>query len=465
MCIEKVKDGYKQELLDWIENHKVSYQEIAKYIWENPELSLEEYKASAKLTDVLAQNDFRIERNIAGLETAFIATYGDEGPCIGFNAEYDCLPGLSQKAGSSKKEPLVEGGLGQGCGHNLLGTAAVYAAIAVSNILKKYNIKAILKVFGSPAEELCIGKPFMGRAGCYNNVDAFLDWHPWNYNRADYDTCSAYFSIKYHFKGKTAHGNSPWHGRSAFDAAMLMGHAVELLREHYEPAASDKANTINYTFTETGPAFPSVVPDTTTAWYIGRFTNTKLMEDVIRRVDLCANAGAMATETMVTKELITATHEKVPNIILSKVMHDNFTALGTVKFTKQEQELVEKMQIEEGLETNGLDESLKEFGTSGTALCDTSEFSWNAPYATFWMTMAPDGGWHNWRVTSCAGSSIGMKTMVHAAKLLSLSCLDICLSPEILQQAQLEWKERMNHRVYQSLVPAEISPPVGNQNK
>ncbi len=221
----------RETLLRWIESNKEEYCDIARHLWSHPELGMEEYEASAMIADVLERNGFSVERGVADMPTAFIATFGGKGPVIGLNAEYDCLPGLSQKSTSAFRDPVIEGAPGQGCGHNILGMAEVLAAVALRHALSAYNIEATIKVFGSPAEELCIGKPFMARAGCYDDVDCFLDWHPMDQNRAQFDFCSAYFNIKYHFKGKTAHGNAPWHGRSALDAAVLAAHALELLRE------------------------------------------------------------------------------------------------------------------------------------------------------------------------------------------------------------------------------------------
>ena len=457
MDVKVVKDFIK----GWIEDNRQEFYEVADFIWKNPELGLEEYEACDKLTSILSKHGFSIEKGLAGMPTAFIATYGSKGPILGMNAEYDCLPGLSQDACCSVKTPLIEGAPGQGCGHNLLGTTAVLGAVSLRYALEKYKIDAVIKIFGSPAEEQCLGKSFMGRAGLYENVDFFLDWHPWNYNRADYDTCNAYFNIKYHYSGKTAHGNSPWNGRSALDAALLSAHAIEMLREHLVPAAADAANTINYNFPDIGPEFPSVVPDKTTMWVIGRLTTTELMTDVISRIDKCAEAGALATGTTVEKELITATHEKIPNKTLAEIVYKNFEELGTPKFTQEEHDFVKEMQRSEGLEQTGLDETLKEFGTSGTALCDTSEFSWNAPYATFWMALAPAGGWHNWMVTACAGNSIGKKTMSQASKVLALSAVDIITSPDTIEKAKKELGERLNGNTYKSLVPNNINPPLG----
>ncbi len=451
----------KAFISEWIKDHKQEFYDIADFIWENPELGLEEYKASEKLTAVLAKHGFTVERGLARMPTSFIATYGERGPVAGINVEYDCLPGLSQQAECPQKAPIIEGAPGQGCGHNLLGTTAVLAGVALRYALERYEIDAIVKMFGSPAEEQCIGKTFMGRAGLYNDVDFFLDWHPWNYNRADYDNCNAYFNIKYHYTGKTAHGNAPWNGRSALDAALLSAHAIEMLREHIEPTSADAAQTINYSFPDVGPGFPSVVPDKTTMWVIGRLATTEQMMNIISRIDKCADAGALATETTVERELITATHEKIPNKTLAEVVHRNFKAIGPLVFSQEEQNLAREMQKSDGIEPTGLDETLKEFGPSGTALCDTSEFSWNAPYATFWLTLAPAGGWHNWMVTACARSSISRKVMDHASRIIASSAMDIITTPDIIQTAKEELKKRLHGRTYHCLVPQEINPPLG----
>ena len=456
---------YKEAVVEWIDANKAEFEKISHHLFAHPELGLEEYESAKQLTDVLEKYGFTVDKGVSGMPTAFVASYGSGKPVIGFNAEYDCLPGLSQKAGSPKKEPVIEGAPGQGCGHCILGTAEVLGAIALSQIMRNEGITGTIKIFGSPAEEICVGKPFMARDGLYDGVDCFLDWHPFYYNKAHYDTCGAYFSIKYHWKGRQAHGNAPWNGRSSLDAALLAGQGIEMLREHYEPAAADRGNTINYTFSHVGPEIANVVPADTTMWVVGRFTTSELMKDVIERVDRCVEAGAMATETTFEKEILCETHEKIPNKVLSKMIYDNFAELGAPDFTPEEQELAKEMQKNDGVEVKGLDTELMEFGTSGTVLCDTSEFSWCAPYATFWMTAAPEGGWHNWKVASCVGSSIGDKTLIQAGKLMAFNALTAMMTPSILEEAAKEWKERMNGRVYECLIPDDVSPCHGINTK
>lgn len=456
--LNKIKDF----IVEWNTQNTDDFYKAAKEIWENPELSMQEYKSSGILIDLLKQNGFSVEAGVAGMPTAFIASYGSGKPVIGINAEYDALPGLSQDREKLEKSPVISGAPGHGCGHNLLGTGGVKAAIAVKNALEKFNLSGTIRVLGTPAEELCLGKPFMGKAGCFEGYDAFLDWHPWSYTKTNYDSCQAYFSVKFHFKGRTSHGNSPWHGRSALDAAMLHGHAVEMMREHMYPGCPpDAANTINYTFTTTGPEFPSVVPDYTTAWYIGRFITTEDMLEALERVTKCAEAGALATETEVEREIVTITHHKIPNKTLAECFRDNMLKVGVPSFTEEEQETAKSIQRSIGKPETGLPTELMPFEGGYTVLCDTSEFSWNAPYASPWIAMGmQDCGWHHWGVVRCAGDTMGQKSMDCAAKVISLTAIDLICNPDILQKAHNEWVERMDGRVYKSLLSDDMVPPV-----
>jgi aminobenzoyl-glutamate utilization protein B len=460
--VNELASKIKAYMEKWLENNKQEFYELADFIWAHPELGLEEYLAHKKITDILRKHGFSVESGLGGMPTSFVATYGTEGPVVGVNVEYDALPGLSQQSNVPYPNPVIDGAPGHGCGHNILGSTAVMAGVALRYALEEFKVKAVIKMLGCPYEEASVGKPLLGRAGVFSGIDFILDWHPWNYNRADYDACNSVFVLNFHFKGKTCHGAMPWlGGRSALDAAMLFAHALEMLREHIIPNGPEAAHTINYTFTDTGPEFANVVPDRTTVQLYGRFNDLDVSQDALRRITLCAEGAALATETTVTREFITYTHNKLPNKTLAEVVHKNFRYYGAPEFTEEEQEFVKKMQRQTGLEPTGLDTTLKEFGPSETIICDTSEFSWNAPYATFWLSMGPAGGWHNWMVTACAGNSIGKKTMDKAARIMSASAIDIILSPETIEKAKAELKERLGGKTYQCLLPEGHKPPLG----
>jgi len=460
----------KQQILSWVDDHLDSFFEYAKAIWSYAELSGEEYKSSSLFIRVLKENGFDVEENVAGMPTAFIGRWGSGKPVIGFSCEYDALPGLSQQVldinAEPEKKPVVEDAPGHGCGHCLLGTGAIMAAVAVKEWLSKEGKDGTLIVYGTPGEELCVGKSFMAREGLYENVDAIIDWHPWNYNNAGYDRMNAYFNIKYHFRGWTAHGNAPWNGRSALDSALLMAHALEMLREHMPPGITTPekaagANTMNYTFSDCGPEYPNVVPDRATLWVIGRFVNSDQMRGVIERIHKCAEGAAIATGTKWEMEFVTATHEKIPNKVLATVLYDNWQEIGTPQFSEAEQNYARALQRQMNVPETGIDTEIIPFEEGDCVVCDTSEYSWFTPFTTIWVNMLPAGfGWHNWQVAGTACSPIGKKSMVTAVKILATSCVDLVKNPEILGDAKKELEERLAGRAYKSLIPDDVTPPI-----
>ena len=300
----------------------------------------------------------------------------------------------------------------------------------------------------------------MARAGLFNDIDAFLDWHPYINHTFVSKSANAYFNKYYHFKGKTSHGNAPWNGRSTLDAGMLMGHAVEILREHIVPGTEAAANTINYTFSNVGPEFPSVVPDRSTLWFVGRFTSTEVMADVMERIDNCAKGAALATGTVVETELVTAVHENLPNKVLGEVVHENFLALGPISLTEEEQNFAKALQRNAGNDPVGVVQDYLPPSEFDAPVTDVSEFSWFAPLATMWTAAMPGPALHHWVFTAAAGSTIGKKAYNHAAKFLANSGVDLIAKPDVLAKAQEEHKTRLNGRVYKSLLPAELMPPL-----
>jgi aminobenzoyl-glutamate utilization protein B len=456
------KKRMKEEILAWSAANKEEFYKVSDDIWENPELSMQEFYASALHKATLTKHGFAVEENAGEMPTAFIASWGKGSPVVGFSCEYDALPGLSQRMDVLSKSHRTQGAPGHGCGHNLLGTAGVKAAVALRYAMEKNNIPGTIKVFGTPAEELCLGKPFLGKVGAFKGMDAFIDWHPWNVNRSDYDSCPAYFSVKYHYTGKTCHGNSPWNGRSALDAAMIQAQSTEFLREHIFPGEPpDAANTFNYTFSNTGPEFPSVVPDRASIWYIGRFVTSADAEDAFYRITNCAKGAALATETEVEVEIITMTHHKVPNKVLARCMHDNFVEQGPPKFTDEEQQIARTLQKEVNVPATGFATDILPFGGGFSALCDTSEYSWNAPYVVVFVALAPQNvSWHNWVVNYCAGNSMGKKSMDKAADLMAATGVDIVCDPGLVESARAEFKERLGDSSYRCLLPVDAKPPL-----
>lgn len=456
--MEAVND--KKKIIGYIEGNKEKFIAASMDIWSNPELSMQEYKSCEKVIKLLEDEGFEITRGVAGIPTAFVAVYGTGKPVIGFSSEYDALPGLSQKNTSNFKDPVVPMAPGHGCGHNLLAVGGVQAAVALKKFMEEEDIKGTLKVFGTPAEELCIGKPFMARAGLFDELDVVVDWHPAGFNYPGYCDTNAYFNLKYHFSGKSAHGNAPWRGRSSLDGAMLMGNALEFLREHIPPGTESSPSTMNYAFPDVGNSFPNVIPDKSTIWIVGRFKNAEMARDVMRRVKDCAFGCAQATGTTVEEEVITATHDMIPNREMALAIEKNFELAGIPEYDNDDNRAAKEIQKAMGCEETGYPSDVVSAKQGSMPVTDSSEYSWYAPVGFFNLALcpSPEVAGHNWAQCRLAGSDVGMKVMVTASKLLALTAYDALTDKEFLKRAQHELSERLGGKEYETLLPEGAVP-------
>lgn len=450
----------KRKLCQQVECRKEDAFAISDYLWEHPELSMQEYEAAEKLTAFLEKEGFIVEKGIAGMPTAFLASWGKGTPVLAFSSEYDALPGLSQKKECTVQDPVMPMAPGHGCGHNLIATGGILAAIALKSCMEEEELTGTIKIFGTPAEELCIGKPFMAREGCFEGVDAFIDWHPYHMNQASACDTNAYFNVKYHFSGKPSHGNAPWEGRSSLDGAMLMGHAIEMLREHIKPGSENSPTTLNYAFPDVGNSFPNVVPAKTIIWCVGRMKNAEMAADVLKRLKDCADGCAQATGTTVEHEVITATHDMIPNLCLGKVVEENLRLSGPPAYSPEDQEAAKAIQKAMGAEPTGYSGNIEETVLSSQPVTDSSEYSWYAPVAFLNVALAPsqDAGWHSWTTAKFAGSSVGKRVLETVGKTLAMTGYDLLTKPELLKEAKAELEERLAGRTYKTLLPEGAQP-------
>ena len=466
----------KEKAWGWIEGNRERLIELSDEIWEHAELGLVEEKSSKLLADELEKHGFRVERGVAGMPTAFVATWGKEKPVVGLMGEYDALPGISNKK-VPWKEPLREGAPGHGCGHNIHGVTAVAAAIAVRHTLKEEGVKGTVKFFGSPAEENYDGKVFMVRAGCFDGVDACLSHHPGSINSASLASSTAVNSVKFHFYGKTSHAaGSPEQGRSALDAIELMNVGVNYLREH----VIDKAR-IHYVIEE-GGGQPNVVPDYARSWYYVRAPERDQLEPIYVRVLKIAEGAAMMTETRLKVEFIAGIYNLLPSKTLSGVVVGNMREVGAPSYTEEELAFARKIAetvpreqkidnlrktklpnweryVDIDLVTDILD-PWNEGEVSGGST-DVSDVSWKTPTMEFGATTFVLGApGHSWQAVACSGTSIGHKSLIFAAKTMAGSALDLLTKPEFLRKAKEEHEEEMKGRVYRCPIPDDVAPPL-----
>src|SRR5216684_8054430 len=315
----------------YLEQTRPRWEQVSRQIFDFAETALQEKKSAALLADLLTKEGFKVERGIGGLPTAFVATAGSGSPVVGILAEYDALPELSQKAAETQQAPLVQGAPGHGCGHNLLGTAAVAAAVAANKTRLEKRIPGTIQVFGTPAEEMLVGKTFMLGGGAFKSTDVVLSWHPDDRNQIAVGKRLALTATEVEFFGKTAHAAaSPWLGRSALDAMELFEHAMSLMREHVLPTARIHRVIKN------GGAVANVIPDYSKVQVWLRDANIAAVEDMISRMRKAADGAAMATETRAKVTVLGSVRDPIANDVLGKVMQRELERVGPPAFDERD---------------------------------------------------------------------------------------------------------------------------------
>lgn len=452
----------KPQVLKSVAEREAETWSVAKEIWEFAEPGYQEVRSAKLLSDTLEHYGFEVKRNVAGIPTAFTATFGEGKPVIGILGEYDALPGLSQQA---VPERLVRDGAtyGHACGHHLFGAASMSAAIAVAQQIRDGHLKGTVRFYGCPAEEGGSGKAFMVRDGLFADCDAVLHWHPSSRNTAGDATCLSRIAVKFRFRGKAAHAaGAPELGRSAIDAVELTAHASELLREH-----TPDFTRIHHVITSGGEA-PNVVPEFAEMFYYIRHPQNKVVQELYPRLLKCAQAGALATETKLETVELGGTMEILPNETLADVALKNLNALCDLKYAPDEQEFA--LRIQSTLDKPAPLASIAEVRDAGGELSkgstDVGDVSWVVPTAGFTTACyVPGTPAHSWQAVAAGGTSIGRKGMHLAAKVLAATAWDLFQQPETLAAAKAERVRRLNGREYEPLIGAELKPPLDYRGK
>jgi len=442
----------------YLDETRGRWEEVARKIWGFHELALEERQSSALLADLLEKEGFSVQRGVAGMPTAFVARAGKGEPVVALLAEYDALPELSQAGGASKKRPVEPGAPGHGCGHNLLGTAAVAAGVAANRVRVTERLGGTIVVFGTPAEEKILGKVFMARDDAFQGVDAVLAWHPSTQNLVVNRARLAISALDVEFFGRTAHAAvNPWLGRSALDAVELFDHALALMREHIRPTSR------MHRVIKAGGSVPNIIADYAKVQWWVRDTSGSGVDDLVGRVKLAADGAAMATETKAKVTLLAQTRDPVPNDALAAVVQRELERVGSPRWDDPDQALARAIQQELGAEPKGLATSVVPFGPGhgATASSDIGETSAVAPLVELEVAVAPVGApFHHWAVTSCALHPIGFKGMGVASKVLAASAIDLLRDPAAVRAVKEEFAKATGGQAYRSPLAPEAKPIV-----
>ena len=461
LCAANTVCAQRAALFDSIRERSDQTWQTALQIWEWAEPGYQERKSSQLLAQLLEDAGFDLRRKVAGIPTAFTASFGKGQPVIGILGEFDALPGLSQSA-QPTREPLQAGGYGHGCGHHLFGAASVSASIAIAQQIRAGKLSGTVRFYGCPAEEGGSAKVFMVRAGLFRDCAAVLHWHPSSRNAAGDRSSLARMAVKFRFLGKAAHAaGAPEQGRSALDAVTLTNHAAELLREH-----TPDFTRIHHVITSGGGA-PNVVPDFAEVYYYIRHPKGETVRPLYRRLALCAQAGALATETKLVTNFEGGILEILPNNTLAQVNLKNLRQLNDIEYTPEELRFALKMQqqIPRPAALTSVRKVDDLSGTVGMGSTDVGDVSWVVPTSGFntacWVPGTPG---HSWQAVACGGTTLARKGMHLAARVLAASAWDLFTQPELLQQAKAEHQRRIAGNGYKSLMQPGQQPSLDYRN-
>lgn len=435
----------QKEGLKYLDASFETYDALSHSIWEEPELGYQEYRSVEKLVKHLESNGFSIEKGVADIPTAFVATFGSGSPVIGILAEYDALPGQSQAA-VPYCSPVVDGGPGHGCGHNLLGTGSVAGAVAISKWLAAGH-DGTVKLFGCPAEEGGGGKAYMVRSGCFDGVDAMLDWHPDVRNTVNRATGLANVQVRFVFHGRSAHASSsPHNGRSALDAVEAFNYMMNLMREHI-PSDS----RIHYAITDGGKA-PNIVPDRAEVLYYIRNPRRSVVGDIFDRAVKAAEGAALGTGTTMEYEIMSGNYERLPNDVMADLIFSKLQQVSGVEYNVSEREFARTMMLGSGKTEAEIPSLLEQVssvsapvsgGNEAWVSSDVGNVTWVVPTGSIRVAaFVPAGGGHCWQQTASAGMTIGTKGLLVAARTFYLTALDLYRKPELLKRVQGEFEDR-----------------------
>ncbi|MFM9941653.1 MAG: M20 family metallopeptidase [Hyphomicrobiaceae bacterium] len=458
-----------------VEAKRTPFQELADRIWGMPEIAYTEYRSVAEHVATLKTEGFKVTESLAGIPTAVMGEAGSEGPVIAILGEYDALPGLSQVAGLAEPKPMETGGHGHGCGHNLLGSAALLAATAVKDLLAEQGIKGRVRYYGCPAEEGGAAKGFMVREGLFKDVDIAISWHPAAFNRVDDARSLANTRVDYTFKGRSSHAAAAPHlGRSALDAVELMSVGVNYMREHMPSDAR-----IHYAYLDAGGVAPNVVQGTAKVRYAIRARDLVGMNALIARVHKIADGAALMTETTVERRVVSAVSNLLGNTPLEDAMQRVFDRVGGPGFDERDRAFAAKIQGT--LSDEDIVSAYRRAGVpkqENTPLCDyvvpratvgepmlgstdVGDVSWAVPTVQARVaTHAIGTPGHSWQITAQGKMPAAHKGMVHAAKVMAGTAIEALKDPGLIAKAKADHQARLATNPYVCPIPTDVKPPV-----
>ena len=428
------------DIISRVEAQRDQAQALASDIFDFAELGYLETRSAKRLADYLQDNGFALQIGVAGMPTAFVAKRGSGSPMLGILAEYDALPGLSQ-APLPRRQAIVADAPGHACGHHLFGSASATAAVAIADWLQATGTPGTVYVYGTPAEEGGSGKVYMTRAGLFDDMDAVLHWHPADRNVAVPESSNGNKSARFRFHGTAAHAaSSPHRGRSALDGVEAMNYMTNLMREHMPSTAR-----MHYVITHGGTA-PNIVPELAEVYYYVRHPQPATVQALFDRIKAAAEGAAQGTQTRMEYEVMHGNFPLLRNDTLAKVIHEQLTALGGVRYDDAEQQFANAIRetLLGKLRPLSAAQEIQPFQfRQKMGSTDVGDVSWNVPTAGFnTATWVPGTPAHSWQAVAAGGMSIGHKGMLLAAKVLAATAQKLFSDPQLVIDARAEFRRR-----------------------
>ncbi|MSU51690.1 MAG: amidohydrolase [Opitutus sp.] len=462
---DTVKD-YKGQVVRDIEGMKKQIQVMIDTVFSFGELGFQEIETSKYLTGILEKEGFKIERGVADMPTAWVATWGSGKPVIALGSDIDCIPQASQKPGVAYHDPIIEGAPGHGEGHNSGQPLNIASALAVKRLMERAKLSGTIKLWPGVAEEQLAAKAYLVRAGVFKDVDVALFSHVGNNLQVSWGTGTGtgLVSVEYTFKGESAHAaGAPWRGRSALDGVELMNVGWNFRREHLRLQQRS-----HYVITNGGDQ-PNVVPSNASVWYFFRELEYGRIKELREIGDTMAQAAGMMSNTTVSSRVLGSAWPGHFNKAVAEAMNENIKQVGLPTWSDADQTLAKALQGELKAPGSGLAIQLR--GLQGPAADeartaggsdDIGDVSWTVPTVVFnYPANIPNLPGHNWSNAIAMATPIAHKGVTAGAKVMAMTMVDLLTKPAIVEQAWDYFRKVQTKDVkYQPLIAAQDKPAV-----
>ena len=450
----------KTHCFDYLDRNAEPIACLSDNIFYFAELGMQEFETAKLMTALLEDAGFKVERGISSFPTGFCATFGSGHPVIAMHTEYDSNPDNSQASGVAEQKAIVDGAPGHCEGHNVNGAVLIASALAAKAAMEKFGLKGTLKVFGAPAEEQLLSRPYIVRDGWFDDVDlAFHNHIAGNFGVGYGLIQAALVSATFTFHGETAHaGMAPWRGRDALDGVVLMDMGLAQYREHMTPTMR-----MHRVITEGGDQ-PNVVPRRAAVWWYFRDSTAEGAGKLFEQAKRIAEGAALMSNTKVEVDVMSAVWPVRGNRTLAELVEREIETVGLPSWSEQEDALARAVQAKVNVPVEGLARRyvpMQGPAVQKAAANDAGDISWKVPMVKLYFpATVPNISFHHWVAGVPLATSIAHKGAVAGAKVMAASIVECFSNPAVVDEAKRSFKEELAGTEYRSLLPPGQKPPL-----